>query len=131
MSDEELRDQINRIAVKIEEIEETAKKKEAYINNKICEEIDPKIGEAVLKLQDQQKIFNELIERIDGLVLEKKKLIPIIKKLEQECTNLKKEKDKMLNENLKSIAKEKKTKTKTIDKEIKVLEKELKAIHDK
>ena len=40
---------------------------------------------------------------------------------------MKKEKEKILNHNLKAIEKEKKTKTKDIDAKIKLLEKELKS----
>jgi len=43
MLDEELRDHINKIAVEIEKIEQTAKQKETYFTNKCNEEFDPKI----------------------------------------------------------------------------------------
>ncbi|MHA2398665.1 MAG: hypothetical protein ACXADU_07225 [Promethearchaeota archaeon] len=131
MSDEDLRDQINRIAVEIQQIEDVAKKKEVYINNKICEELDPRIEDLEVKLQGHKKILNELNEKIQELELKKKELTQIIKHLEQDCNDLKREKEKTLTNKLKLIAKEKKTKTKAIDKEIKILEKELKSIQDK
>jgi len=131
MSDEELRDQINKIAGEIEKIEETAKQKEAYINKKLNEEFNTKISILELKLQNQQTIFNELVKKIDELTSKKKELTPIIKNLENEYNNLKKGKQKALNENLRAINKEKKIKTKNIDREIKLLEKELKTSEDK
>ncbi len=131
MPDEELRDQINKIAVEIEKIEQIAKQKETYITNKLKEEFDPKISEIEVKLQNQQSIFNELVNKINGLTSKKKELIPIIKKLENEYNTLKKNREKSLNVKLKAITKEKKTKTKVIDQNIKLLEKELKASEKK
>jgi len=60
-------------------------------------------------------------------MIKKKKLIPVIKNLEEDFNTLKKAKNKALDENTKAIAKEKKTKTKLIDRDIKLLERELKA----
>jgi chromosome segregation ATPase len=131
MSDEELRDQINKIAVQIEKIEQTAKQKETYITNKLCGEFDSKISEVEGKLEHHQSILDELNRQINDLTSKKKELLPIVKNLENEFSNLKKEKDRCLNLNLKAIEKEKKTKSKDIDKQIKILEKELKAIQNK
>ncbi len=125
-SAQELRDKINKIAIEIESIEETAKKKDTYIKNKINEEYDPKINEIGLKLQNQQALLDEFVNKIDDLVSKKKKLTPVIKNLEQEYSNLKKAKEKALNGNIKAIAKEKKTKTKVINRDIKLLEREVK-----
>ena len=124
---QELRDRINKIAIKIENLEETAKKKDDYIKKKINEEFNPKISEIGLKLQNQQTNFDELVSKIDDLMLKKKKLTPVIKKLEQTYRDLKKAKEKALNENIKAISKERKTKTKIIDRDIKSLERELKS----
>ena len=124
--EQELRDKINKIAIEIEKIEEVAKKKDVYVENKINEEFNPKISEIGLKLQNQQARLDELLSKINELMLKKKELIPVIKNLEQEYNSLKKAKDKALNENIKAIAKEKKTKTKAIDRDIKLLERELK-----
>jgi len=126
-SAKELRDRINKIAIEIENIEETAKKKDDYIKNKINEEFNPKISEIGLKLQNQQTSFDELVSKIDDLMLKKKKLTPVIKNLEHVYRDLKKAKEKALNENIKAISKEKKTKTKIIDRDIKSLERELKS----
>lgn len=132
MSDEELkaqelRDRINKIAFEIEKIEETAQKKDAYIEKKINDEFNPKISEIRLNLQNQQAVFDELVGKIEDLMLKKKMLMPVIKNLEQEYRNFKKAKKKALNENIKAIAKEKKSKTKLIDRDIKLFERELKS----
>ena len=132
MSEEELkaqqlRDRINKIAIEIEKIEETAKKKDAYIEKKINDEFNPKISEIGLKLQNQQAVFDELVGKIDDLMVKKKLLLPVIKNLEQKYRNFKKAKEKALNENIKAIAKEKKSKTKVIDRNIKLFERELKS----
>ena len=110
MTNEELRDQINKIAVEIEKIDQIAKQKAAYITNKVKEEFDPKISEIEVKLQNQQRIFNELVNKINDLTSKKKELLPIIKNLEKEYNTLKKNREKTLNEKLKAITKEKKTK---------------------
>lgn len=127
MSDEELRDRINKIASEIEKVEETAKKKKEYIASKITEDFDPKINELKLELQNQQTFLDQLNKNIDELNVKKKNLIPIIKSIEKEYNDLLKKKDRALNEKMKAIIKEKKTKTKIIDQDIKLLEKELKA----
>jgi len=132
MSEEELREQklkdkINQIAIEIEKIEETTKKKDTYIENKINEEFNLKISEIGLKLQNYQARYDELVSKIDELMIKKKKLIPVIKSLEEDFNTLKKAKNKALDENIKAIAKEKKTKRKLIDRDIKLLERELKA----
>jgi len=126
MSDEELRDQINKIAVEIEKIEEIAKQKEAYFKNRINEEFDPKISEVESKLQRQQAILDEIVKSIEELDVNKKEMISVVKNLELQYNNLKKEKEKYIIEQCKAISKEKKIKTKEIDRNIKLLEKELK-----
>ncbi|KKL80527.1 hypothetical protein LCGC14_2003840, partial [marine sediment metagenome] len=45
MSDEELKDRINKIALEIEKLEISAKQKEVYIMNKIDEEFGSQISE--------------------------------------------------------------------------------------
>jgi hypothetical protein len=131
MSDEQLRDQINKIAVEIEKVEEIAKQKEAYISSRIEEEYGQKINELESKLQTQKEILERLNNNIKDLTSKKNKLVPIVRNLEKELNTLKKEREKSLNEKLKAIVKEKQTKTKVIDKDIKLLEKELKSSRDK
>jgi len=127
MSDEELRDQINKIAQEIENIEQTAKQKETYVKNKLNDEFDPKISEIESQLQKEQAILDEIVKSINELEVNKKEMIPVIKDLEQKYNRLRKDKEKSLNEQLKAIIKEKKIKSKFIDRDIKLLEKELKA----
>ena len=126
MSDEQLRDQINKIAVEIEKAEQIAKQKETYISSRIEEEFGPKIREIEAQLQNQKGILDQLNKNIEDLTSRKNELVPIVKNLEKEYANLLKEKKKSLNEKLKAIVKEKQSKTKIIDKGIKQLEKELK-----
>jgi len=128
MSDEELRDQITKIALEIQKVEDVAKQKENYITNKCNEEYDPKIKEIGEKLLHHQNILNDLLQKINELTAKKKELLSITKKLESEYNNLEKEKQKFLNFEKKAIEKEKKTKTKSIDNQIKILEKELKSL---
>ena len=54
MSDDELRDKINKIAVEIEKIEVTTHQKEAYIKSRIEEDFGPKMGELESQLQSHQ-----------------------------------------------------------------------------
>ena len=131
MSEEQLRDQINRIAVEIEKVEKTARQKETYIKSRIEEEYGPRIREIEAQLQHQKGILDQLNKNIEELTSRKNELVPIVKNLEKEYAIILKEKEKSLNEKLKAIVKEKQTKTKVIDKEIKTLEKELKSSRDK
>ena len=129
--DEELRDQINKIAQEIENIEQTAKQKEEYVKNRLNEEFDHKIGEIESQLQKEQAILDEIVKSINELEGNKKEMIPVIKDLEQKYNRLRRDKEKSLNEQLKAIIKEKKTKSKDINRDIKLLEKELKASYKK
>ena len=125
--DEELRDQINKIAQEIEKIEQIAKQKEEYVKNRLNEEFDHKIGEIESQLQKEQAILDEIVKSINELEGNKKEMIPVIKDLEQKYNRLRRDREKSLNEQLKAIIKEKKTKSKVINRDIKLLEKELKA----
>jgi len=127
MSDEELKDRINKIALEIEKLEISAKQKEVYIMNKIDEEFGSQISELELNLQKQQAVYEELNSNINELISRKKDLTPIVKALEKKYSNLKKERKKSLSSKLRAISKEKKNKTKIIDKNIKLLERELKS----
>ena len=129
--DEELRDQINKIAQEIENIEQIAKQKEEYVKNRLNEEFDHKIGEIESQLQKEQAILDEIVKSINELEGNKKEMIPVIKDLEQKYNHLRRDKEGSLNEQLKAIFKEKKTKSKVINRDIKLLEKELKASYKK
>ena len=131
MSDEELSNQITKIAVEIEKVEQTAKQKKTYYTNKCDEEYDPKIRDIGEQLLHQQTKLNEVLKNLNDLTAEKKELLSITKKLEAEYNSLIKEKEKIFNQNIKAIEREKKSKTKDIDTKIKLLEKELKASEKK
>jgi chromosome segregation ATPase len=131
MSDEELRDQINRIAMQIEKIEQTAKQKETYITTKLNNEVIPKLSELEGQLQHHRTILADVNQKLDELTSKKKELLTNISNLEKEYNTLKKEKEKTLHDNLKAIEREKKSKTRDINREIKKLEKELKALETK
>ena len=94
MSDEELRDQINKIAIEIEKIEDIARQKESYVRKWLNEEFDPKISNTESELRKQQAILDEIVKSIEELEVNKKDMISVVKDLEQKYTNLKKEKEK-------------------------------------
>ncbi|MFW9824970.1 MAG: hypothetical protein ACFFE4_18660 [Candidatus Thorarchaeota archaeon] len=127
LKEQQIRDRINKIAQEIENIEESAKKKNIYIENKVATEFNPKIAEIGSKLQKEQASLEEIVSRIDELTLKKKMVLSVMKSLEQEYNDLIKTKEKTLSESLKAIAREKKVKTKNIDRNIKSLERELKS----
>ncbi|MFX0148653.1 MAG: hypothetical protein ACFE8E_13025 [Candidatus Hodarchaeota archaeon] len=126
MSEEELRDEINKIAKKIMEVEEGAKKKEVYVKNKLDEEFDSQIDEMEIRLKNHQDRLEEVNKTIDVLNSERKKLILFVKNLKKQYNGLKKDKEKNLNQKLKLISNEKKAKMKEINQEIQTLEKQLK-----
>ncbi len=126
MSEEELKNKINKIAVEIEKLEVSANQKEKYIRNRVDEEFGSKISELESKRQAQQTVFDELSNKIDNLMIEKKNMMTNLKNLRKEYNDLKKSREKTLSTKLAAISKEKKIKTKEIDRNIKLLEKELK-----
>jgi len=126
MSEEELRDEINKIAKKIMEVEDGAKKKKVYVKNKLDEEFNSQISEIEIKLKSNQDRLEEVNKTIDVLNSERKKLILFVKNLKKQYNGLKKDKEKTLNQKLKLISNEKKAKMKEINQEIQTLEKQLK-----
>ena len=127
MSDEELRDQITKIAVEIQKVEDVAKQKENYVTNKYNEEFDPVIKELGEQLLIEQDKLNEVLKQLNDLTARKKELLTKTKSLDSKYNSMMKEKEKVLYQHIKAIDKEKKTKTKAIDSKIKLLEKELKS----
>ena len=127
MSEEELKNKINKIAVEIEKLEVSANQKEKYIRNRVDEEFGSKISEIESKIESQQTVFDELSNKIDNLMTEKKNMMTNLKNLKKEYNDLKRRKEKALNTQLTAISKEKKIKTKQIDRNIKLLKKELKS----
>ncbi len=128
MSEEEIRDHINKIAQEIMKIEAAANKKEEYIKNRINEEYDKQIDENESQLEVVINKFNEIVKRIEELDAKKKELIVMGRDLRKKIATLKKEKKVFTTRECKAIENEKNTKKKTIDKEIKAFEKELNAL---
>lgn len=128
MSDEDINSQINCKRNEITKLEETTIKKEAYIKNRSNEEFDPKIIEIESEIKAEQIKLDEVSKKIEQWNSKKKELQIIIKDLKKKYANLKKEKNKYLNSQLKAITKEKNGKIKVIKEEIKDLEKELIAV---
>ncbi|MFX1496898.1 MAG: hypothetical protein ACFFBH_05200 [Promethearchaeota archaeon] len=126
MSEEELRDQINKIANRIMEVEEGAKKKETYVKSRIAEEFDSKISEVEVIIKTNQDKLNGVNNSVASLVSEQKKLNSLLNTLKKQHKNLEKEKKKSLDQKLKSISNEKNAKMKEINRQIKTLEKKLK-----
>jgi hypothetical protein len=127
MSDEELRDQITKIAVEIQKIEDVAKRKENYVTNKYNEEFDPVIRDLGERLLLAQNELNHVLEKINELSAKKKELLIKTKDLDSKYNSMMKEKEKLIYQHIKAVEKEKKLKTKDIDSQIKTLEKELKS----
>lgn len=131
MSDEELKNQITKIAVEIQKVEDIAKKKENYVTIKYNEEFDPVIRDLGEQLLQQQNKLNEVLKNLNELTAKKKELLSITKNLETKYNSLIREKEKMIYQHLRAVEKEKKVKTKGIDSQIKILEKELKSSEKK
>ena len=131
MSDEELKDKITKIAVKIQSVEDVAKQKEHYVTNKYNEEFDSVIKDLGEQLLLQQTKLNEVLKNLNDLTVKKKELLSVTKNLESKYNSLIREKEKIIYQHLKAVEKEKKTKTKVIDSQIKTLEKELKSSEKK
>ena len=103
MSDEELSNQITKIAIEIEKVEQTAKQKKTYFTNKCDEDYDPKIRDVGERLLHQQNKLNEVLKNLNELTAKKKELLSITKKLESEYNSWIKEKEKIFNQNIKAI----------------------------
>ena len=111
MSDEELKNQITKIAVEIQKVEDIAKKKENYVTIKYNEEFDPVIKEIGEQLLFQQNQLNEVLKTLNELTAKKKELISVTKDLESKYNSLMREKEKIIYQHLKAVEKEKKSKT--------------------
>lgn len=107
----------------IKKIEEGAKKKENYIKERTNKEFAPKIDEIESILGPIRNEFNAVEKTLDELELKRKELkkrkrelIIAAQPLMKDLKNVKKEKTKFLNKELKAIAKEKNIKKKIIEK---------------
>ena len=103
MSEEEIRNEINRVKSELIKIEQGTQNKVIYIKNKIEGEYNPKINEINSLLQVEQNKLDEINKKIQESLSEKKGLVARIKYLNKKDTTMKKEKTKKINEELKSI----------------------------
>ena len=128
MSEENIRGQMSAKEDEITRIEEDASKKEASAEKEIEEEFDPKITETQVKLDEEEKLRDEAIEKAAEWTAKKKEQIAAAKVANKMLNTLKSDKEKALNGKLKEIESEKKGKIKEIQGEIKALQKQIAAI---
>lgn len=128
MSEENIRGQISAKEDEITRIEEDASKKEASAEKEIEEEFDPKIEESQIKLNEEEKLRDEAIEKAAEWTGKKKEKIATAKAANKMLNTLKNDKEKALNGKLKEIESEKKGTIKEIQGEIKTLQKQIAAI---
>jgi len=96
MSEEYLRGQISAKEDEITRIEEEAAKKEASAEAEIEQDYDPKIDETKLKLEEEENLRDEAIEKAAEWTEKKKEKIATAKEVTKELATLKKEKEKAL-----------------------------------
>jgi len=125
MTEEEIRTQISAKEDDITRVEEEASKKDASAEKEIEDQFDPKINETKLKLEEEENLRDEAIEKAAEWAQKKKEKIAAAKDESKALSKLKNEKTKALNDKLKSIESEKKNKIKDIQKEINALKKQL------
>jgi hypothetical protein len=125
MSEEEIRGQISAKEDDITRIEEDASKKDASAEKEIEDQFDLKINETKSKLEEEENLRDEAIEKAAEWANKKKKKIAAAKEESKTLSKLKSDKTKALNDKLKAIESEKKNKIKDIQKEINALIKQL------
>jgi len=128
MSEEYIRGQISAKEDEITRTEEDASKKDASAEAEIEEEFDPKIEEAKLKVEEEEGLRDEAIEKAAEWTAKKKEKIAAAKDVNKKLNTLKSDKEKSLNVKLKEIETEKKTQIKEVQAEIKSLQKQLLAL---
>ena len=128
MSEEYIRGQISAKEDEITRIEEDASKKDASAEAEIEEEFDPKIEEANVKVEEEEGLRDEAIQKAEEWTQKKKEKIAAAKSTNKLLANLKSDKEKALNVKLKEIEAEKKTQIKEVQTEIKSLQKQLLAL---
>ncbi|MFW9942537.1 MAG: hypothetical protein ACFFFT_15970 [Candidatus Thorarchaeota archaeon] len=128
MSEEYIRGQISAKEDEITRIEEEASKKDASAEAEIEEEFDPKIEEATTKLNEEEGLRDEAIQKVEEWTQKKKEKIAAAKEANKILVDLKRDKEKALNEKLKIIDSQKKGQIKKVEGEIKALKKQLLAL---
>jgi len=128
MSEENIRGQISAKEDEITRLEEEASKKEASAEKEIEDEYNPKIQDTEAKLNEEEGLRDEAIEKAAEWTVKKKEKIVAAKDANKTLKTLKSDKEKALNGKLKEIESEKKVKVKEIQGEIKALQKQIAAI---
>jgi hypothetical protein len=128
MSEEYIRGQISAKEDEITRIEEDASKREASAEAEIEEEFDPQIEEVKIKLNEEEQLRDEAIQKAEEWTQKKKNKIASTKIASKELAQLKNEKAKALNAKLKEIENDKKNQIKEVQGEIKQLKKQLDAL---
>lgn len=128
MSEEYIRGQISAKEDEITRIEEDSSKKDASAEAEIEEEFDPKIEEAKVKVEEEEGLRDEAIQKAEEWTQKKKEKIAAAKNDNKLLANLKSDKEKALNGKLKEIDTEKRSQIKAIQAEIKSLQKQLLAL---
>ena len=125
MSEEYIRGQISAKEDEITRIEEDSSKKDASAEAEIEEEFDPKIVEAKAKVDEEEGLRDEAIQKAEEWTQKKKEKIAAAKDANKLHANLRSDKEKALNVKLKEIDAEKKSQIKEVQGEIKTLKKQL------
>ncbi|MFX1280228.1 MAG: hypothetical protein ACFFA3_12490 [Promethearchaeota archaeon] len=128
MSEEYIRGQISAKEDEITRIEEEASKKDGSAEAEIEAEFDPKIEEAKAKLDEEEALRDEAIQKTEEWSQKKKEKITSAKNANKVWLNLKSDKEKALNAKLKEIEADKKSQIKAVQTEIKALQKQLIAL---
>jgi len=128
MTEENIRGQISAKEDEITRIEEEAAKQEASAEAEVEQEYNPKIDAAETKLNEEEVLRDEAVDKAAEWTQKKKDKIAAVKAASKDLSGLKKDKDKALNVKLKEIQGEKKTKIKEVQGEIKALKKQLSTI---
>jgi len=128
MSEEKMKGQISAKEDEITRIEEEASKEEASAESKIETEYNPKIEAAEAKLNEEEVLRDEAIQKAEEWNNKKKEKIAAAKIANKTLSQLKSEKEKALNVKLKEIANDKKGKIKEVQGEIKSLKKQIAAM---
>ncbi len=125
MSEEYIRGQISAKEDEITRIEEDSSKKDASAEAEIELEFDPKIVEAKAKVDEEEGLRDEAIQKAEEWTQKKKEKIAAAKDANKLHANLRSDKEKALNVKLKEIDAEKKSQIKEVQGEIKTLKKQL------
>ena len=128
MSEEYIRGQISAKEDEITRVEEEASKKDASEEAEIEGEFDPQLEVAKAKVDEEEGLRDEAIQKSEEWAQKKKEKIATAKNANKIFANLKSDKERALNEKLKEIEGDKKSQIKEVQGEIKGLQKQLIAL---